>query len=59
MPKSPFLERVRKEIRLRGYSIRTEKTYLLWIKRYILFHQKKHPAEMGAVQVTAFFILDG
>ncbi|MBN0986696.1 integron integrase [Amphritea pacifica] len=54
MPKSPFLEQVRKEIRLRGYSIRTEKTYLLWIKRYILFHKKKHPAEMGAVQVTAF-----
>ena len=54
MPKSPFLERVRKEIRLRGYSIRTEKTYLFWIKRFILFHQKKHPAEMGAEHVKLF-----
>jgi integron integrase len=54
MSKSPFLEQVRKEIRLRGYSIRTEKTYLLWIKRYILFHQKKHPAEMGPEQVKEF-----
>lgn len=54
MSKSPFLEQVRKEIRLRGYSIRTEKTYLLWIKRYILFHQKNHPADMGPEQVKEF-----
>ena len=35
---SPFLEMIRGEIRLRGYSIRTEKSYLFWIKQFILFH---------------------
>lgn len=39
MAKSPFLEGVRSEIRLRGYSMRTEKTYIHWIKRFIFFHQ--------------------
>lgn len=52
--KSPFLEMVRGEIRLRGYSIRTEKTYLFWIHRFILFHGKKHPKNMGANQVKEF-----
>lgn len=51
---SPFLEMVRGEIRLRGYSIRTEKSYIYWIKQFILFHQKQHPAEMAAVEVKAF-----
>ncbi len=51
---SPFLESVRQAIRLRGYSLRTEKAYLYWIKRYILFHQKAHPENLGAVDVTAF-----
>ncbi|UTW45404.1 integron integrase [bacterium SCSIO 12696] len=52
--KSPFLESVRSDIRLRGYSIRTEKTYLTWIKRYIYFINKRHPLEAGAVEVKAF-----
>ncbi|WP_111642989.1 integron integrase [Marinimicrobium alkaliphilum] len=52
--KSPFLEFLRREMRLRGYSIRTEKTYLFWIKRYILFHGKRHPEEMGANEVKAY-----
>lgn len=51
---SPFLEMVRGEIRLRGYSIRTEKSYLFWIRQFILFHQKRHPAEMGKEEVKAF-----
>lgn len=51
---SPFLEMVRGEIRLRGYSIRTEKSYLFWIKQFILFHQKRHPAEMAGAEVKAF-----
>jgi integron integrase len=51
---SPFMEMVRGEIRLRGYSIRTEKSYLFWIKQFILFHQKRHPEEMGAAEVKAF-----
>lgn len=51
---SPFLQSIRKEIRLRGYSIRTEKTYLYWIKNYIHFHQKKHPETMGPREVKDF-----
>lgn len=51
---SPFLEMVRGEIRLRGYSVRTEKSYLFWIKKFILFHQKRHPFTMGSSEVKAF-----
>ncbi|HEY8942463.1 MAG TPA: tyrosine-type recombinase/integrase [Cellvibrio sp.] len=54
VPTSPFLYMVREEIRLRGYSIRTEKSYLFWIKQFILFHDKRHPNEMGANEVKAF-----
>lgn len=54
MAKSPFLEMIRAEIRLRGYSMRTEKTYLHWIKRFIFFHGKCHPNTMGASEVKAF-----
>ncbi|MGR7921102.1 phage integrase N-terminal SAM-like domain-containing protein [Zobellella denitrificans] len=54
MGSSPFLNRIRQELRLRGYSLRTEKTYLHWIKRYIRFHHLSHPAEMGASEVRAF-----
>ena len=46
---------MRRAPRLRHYSVRTEKTYLDWIKRYILFHDdKRHPSEMGEHEVTAF-----
>lgn len=51
---SPFLESIRKEIRLRGYSIRTEKTYLYWLRHFIIFSKYKHPSEMGAPEVKAF-----
>ncbi|MFT5705014.1 MAG: integrase [Shewanella sp.] len=51
---SPFLESVRQDIRLRGCSIRTEKAYLYWIKRYILFNQKQPPLELGAQDVKYF-----
>ncbi|MCV6621198.1 MAG: phage integrase N-terminal SAM-like domain-containing protein, partial [Cellvibrionaceae bacterium] len=54
MSSSPFLNQIRSEIRLRGYSIRTEKTYIFWIKRYIHFHRLQHPANMGAAQVRQF-----
>ncbi|WP_036590929.1 phage integrase N-terminal SAM-like domain-containing protein [Oceanospirillum maris] len=54
MAKSPFLESIRSEIRLRGYSIRTEKTYIHWVKRFIFFHQKRHPESMGAEEVKSF-----
>ena len=41
-------------IRLRHYSIRTEQAYLQWIHRFILFHHKRHPRDMGSAEVTAF-----
>ena len=52
--KSPFIESIRAEIRLRGYSIRTEKTYLTWIKQFIHFIDKRHPKDVGAREVKAF-----
>lgn len=52
--KSELLERMRREIRVRHYSIRTEHTYVDWAYRYILFHGKKHPKDMGAAEINAF-----
>jgi integron integrase len=49
-----LLDRMRAAIRLRHYSIRTEGVYVDWARRYILFHKKRHPAQMGADEVTAF-----
>jgi integron integrase len=49
-----LLDRVREAIRSRHYSRRTEKAYVHWIRRFIFFHGKRHPAEMGATEVTAF-----
>lgn len=52
--RSPFLEEVRNAIRVKHYSIRTEQVYVDWVKRFILFHGKRHPKEMGAVEVRDF-----
>ena len=52
MPK--LLDIVRMELRTRHYSIRTEKTYLNWIKRFIIFHNKRHPIEMGTQEIKTF-----
>jgi hypothetical protein len=49
-----LLEQVRELIRIRHYSLRTEQAYLQWIKRFILFHKKRHPRELGGDEVTAF-----
>ncbi len=49
-----LLDRVRQAIRLKRYSYRTEQTYVNWIVRYILFHNKRHPREMGVTEVEAF-----
>ncbi len=49
-----LLQQVQAKLRVKHYSIRTERTYLDWAKRYILFHRKKHPAKMGAQEVEAF-----
>ena len=51
---STLLEQVRAMIRMRHYSIRTESAYVDWIKRFILFHGKRHPREMGISEVQAF-----
>ncbi len=53
-PKPRLLDRVREAVRARHYSRRTEKTYVAWVRRYILFHGKRHPTEMGAAEVTRF-----
>lgn len=45
---------MREKIHLNHYSIRTETQYLQWAKRYILFHHKQHPTEMGGKEVEAF-----
>lgn len=49
-----LLDRVRDKLRLKNDSYATEKTYVGWIRRYILFHQKRHPAEMGKAEIEAF-----
>lgn len=52
--KPKFLDEVRRALRLRHYSIRTEQTYLDWIRQFIVFHGKRHPTDMGEVEVSAF-----
>ncbi|NQY64862.1 MAG: integron integrase [Alteromonadaceae bacterium] len=54
MGHSPFLESIRTVLRTGHYSIQTEKTYLLWIKRFIIFNNKQHPKDMGEQEVTNF-----
>ena len=49
-----LLDQVRDVIRLKHYSIRTEETYIGWIKRYIFFHDKRHPKDMGEIEIKAF-----
>ena len=52
--KPRLLDRLRDRIRLKHYSIRTEKAYLDWNRRFILFHNKKHPRNMGTQEVEQF-----
>jgi integron integrase len=52
--KPKLLDQVRQTIRTRHYSIRTEEAYVQWIKRFILFHDKRHPREMGVKEVEQF-----
>lgn len=49
-----LLDRVRHAIRARHYSRRTEQAYVDWIRRYIVFHDKKHPSTMGAPEIARF-----
>lgn len=54
-PQPPkLLEQARAVIRARHYSLRTEETYLSWMKRFILFHGKRHPRDMGTQEVQQF-----
>ena len=53
-PGGRLLDRMREAIRLKHYSIRTEEAYVQWARRFILFHGKRHPGEMGAPEVMAF-----
>ena len=56
MPDRPprLLDRLREKIRLKHYSIRTEEAYADWVRRFVVFHGRRHPAEMGAAEVEAF-----
>ena len=54
MGRSRLLDQMREILRLHHYSIRTEEAYLEWVKRFILFHNKRHPSEMGEKEVSAF-----
>ena len=54
MLKKRLLDEVRDQIRLKHYSMQTEKSYVGWIKRYIFFHQKKHPVDMGKKEIENF-----
>jgi integron integrase len=53
-PGVKLLDRVRNALRVGQYALETEKTYVDWIKKYIHFHGKKHPEEMGALEVEQF-----
>jgi integron integrase len=53
-PNARLLDQVREVIRFKHYSLRTEEAYVQWIKRYIFFHQKRHPREMGANEIRSF-----
>ena len=49
-----LLQRMRDHLRTRHYSIRTETAYLDWARRFIVFHEKRHPQDMGALEVASF-----
>ena len=49
-----LLDRVRTALRTRHYSRKTEKTYVGWIRRFVLFHGRRHPSDMGATEVTRY-----
>ncbi|MEE4203004.1 MAG: tyrosine-type recombinase/integrase [Halieaceae bacterium] len=49
-----FLDQLRADLRARGYAYATERTYLHWVRRFILFHGKRHPREMGQHEIEAF-----
>lgn len=54
MPSPKLLDQVRTVARVRHLSLRTERAYAQWIKRFILFHKKRHPAEMAEPEIHGF-----
>ena len=54
MPKPKLLDEIRNVIRLRHYSPRTEESYINWIRRYVLFHNKKHPRDLNEKDIREF-----
>ncbi|GJQ58424.1 MAG: hypothetical protein D8M57_14645 [Candidatus Scalindua sp. AMX11] len=54
MDKPKILDQVRDAIRVKHYSMRTEEAYVYWVKRFILFHEKRHPLQMGEPEVSKF-----
>ena len=54
MPEKRLRDQVRDLARLRHLSLRTEEAYWNWIKRFILFHHKRHPREMSAEEISEF-----
>jgi hypothetical protein len=52
--KPKLLDLVRNKIHLKHYSIRTERAYVDWVKRFLLFHHKRHPTAMAAAEIHAF-----
>jgi integron integrase len=49
-----LLQQVRRAVRTKGYSVRTEKTYVHWVRRFVLFHSRRHPITMGDAEIREF-----
>lgn len=49
-----LMDQVRQCLRVHHYSLRTEQAYIQWIRRYIFFHNKRHPRDMGANEIASF-----
>ena len=54
MPKPKLLDQVRSIIRVKHFSLSTERSYVAWIRRFILFHHKRHPRDMGEEEIRQF-----
>lgn len=53
-PKPKLLDRIREAVRTRHYSLRTERAYVSWVRRFVIFHGKRHPEILGADEISAF-----
>jgi len=54
MPEHKLLDIIRSELRVRHYSLRTEKVYISWIKKFIIYHNKQHPSGLGVSEIRSF-----